>query len=79
MSMDEEPLTDLTGQEAPGKEEFHICTELSDFPVSDCPAFLRIPDRQTGLVDHSPVPLFPAGRPVRPVFPAGHPAGCRGR
>ncbi len=39
--MDEEPLTDLTGQEAPGKEEFHICTELSDFPVSDCPAFLR--------------------------------------
>ena len=41
MSMDEEPLTDLTGQEAPGKEEFHICTELSDFPVSDCPAFLR--------------------------------------
>lgn len=41
MSMDEEPLTDLTGQEAPEKEEFHICTELSDFPVSDCPAFLR--------------------------------------
>jgi len=39
--MDEEPLTDLTGQEAPEKEEFHICTELSDFPVSDCPAFLR--------------------------------------
>lgn len=27
MSMDEEPLTDLTGQEAPEKEEFHICTE----------------------------------------------------
>ena len=41
MSMDEEPLTDLTGQEALEKEEFHICTELSDFPVSDCPAFLR--------------------------------------
>ena len=41
MSMDEEPLTDLTGQEAPEKVEFHICTELSDFPVSDCPAFLR--------------------------------------
>ena len=41
MSMDEEPLTDLTGQEAPEKEEFHICTALSDFPVSDCPAFLR--------------------------------------
>ena len=41
MPMNEEPQPDLSGQEAPEEEEFRICTEFSDFPVSDFPAFLK--------------------------------------
>lgn len=41
MPMNEEPQPDLSGQGMSEKEEFRICTELSDFPVSECPAFLK--------------------------------------
>lgn len=39
--MSEKIPAGLSGQKRPEEDEFRICTELSDFPVSDCPAYLK--------------------------------------
>lgn len=39
--MNDTTQTDLPGQSAPEEEEFRIWTELSDFPVTECPAYLK--------------------------------------
>ena len=39
--MNEKMKTNIHIPEQPGKPEFRIGTELADFPVSDCPAYLR--------------------------------------
>lgn len=41
MLMNEKMKTNIHIPEQPGKPEFRIGTELADFPVSDCPAYLR--------------------------------------
>ena len=39
--MNEKMNTNIHIPDQPGKPEFRIGTELADFPVSDCPAYLR--------------------------------------
>lgn len=58
MPMNEEPQPDLSGQGMSEKEEFRICTELSDFPVSDCPAFLKEGVGGVCLSGHMTVQVF---------------------